>query len=151
MHPVSPLSGKIPAWRQPARAIDVKDSALVRPSALLSGPLTAPWTAPLALPVPDSDLNELFLTPQPEALFCDVHHCVRMPTSVPIVYGGPDHLEEAFYAAKARFFPHSWYAVRGTETCWDTSPKRLDVRYCPRCRRAAQLWLAHRTARAECP
>ena len=138
----------LPAWRQPARAVDAQDSTLCSPSALLHGPLTAPWTAPLALPVPDGDLNEIFLTPHPEALLCEVHQCVRLPASVLIVYGGHDFAGTVFYEAKARFFPHSWHRVRGTATRWDSSPKRLEVRYCPRCRRAAQLWCAHHSTRA---
>jgi hypothetical protein len=117
---------------------------------LLNGPLTAPWSAPLALPVPEGDLNELFLDPHPEALLCEAHQCVRTPASVPIVYGGHEHAGDDHYDAKARFFPHSWHAVRGTVTRWDgenfASPKRLNVRYCPRCRRAALLWFAHRSA-----
>ena len=80
---------------------------------------------------------------------CEVHHVALVVSMVPLGYGKPSVLSEAYRAAQASDFPH---AVLSENAGCMVNPffKWARVRACSKCNAAEQEWLkTHRKYRYE--
>jgi hypothetical protein len=76
---------------------------------------------------------------------CDIHGCQRVLDEAPLVQ--PAHLEDELLRAKRSLFPNSWRAIASLSALpragWfrHRRTKMIAVRYCEKCRAAAEKWL----------
>src|SRR5262245_57765580 len=80
---------------------------------------------------------------------CDVHHVPLATSVVPLVYGLPPVLSNAYREASAAQFPNSFLYANGGCVV-HSLVRKAKVRACPQCNAAEKEWLkAHKKYRYE--